>query len=341
MVDNSSENCLKIANVSRDFHLEASRFSHCREAAILVASNGLIDLDNVTINSGSIGVKVDAVQGHLSLRDSRIFAMTSSAMDVNYMDNTNEGNLTVENSAIYNCSSGIQYLSNNYHSNTRVRIYNNSLTSIESNALMITLTLRHRYYNNSDLNERKVDVVLNTFDGVCDILLRTRNNVNLTCYGNTVRNCDCRDSTECLFAVKSISHALIANRAYDVSANIFRNNTGQCLIRMTSLRIDSLFYGTFFYNQLLENDVIDGVGISVVAFPSNQIVITRIAGVGDAVAIDIGPIVAAGAAVGVVANAADGIVRAGALSVTDILGALVSVVAAGDACRDVAAVGGF
>ena len=259
VVDNSLENCLKIANVSRDFHLEASRFSHCREAAILVASNGLIDLDNVTINSGSIGVKVDAVQGHLSLRDSRIFAMTSSAMDVNYMDNTNEGNLTVENSAIYNCSSGIQYLSNNYHSNTRVRIYNNSLTSIQSNALMITLTLRHRYYNNPDLNERKVDVALNTFDGVCDILLRTRNNVNLTCYGNTVRNCDCRDSTECLFAVKSISHALIANRAYDVSANIFRNNTGQCLIRMTSLRRDSLFYGTFFYNQLLENDVTDGV----------------------------------------------------------------------------------
>ena len=261
VVDNSSRNCLEIADVSTDFLLKASRFSHCGEAAISVTSSGLIDIDNVTINSGSIGVKVEAVQGHLSLRDSHIFAMTSSAVDVYYTDYTGAGNLTVENSAIYDCSSGIQYRSQNYRSNVRVRVYNNSLTSVESDVLTVTLPPHSSYDQSADINERRVDVGRNTFDDVCDISLSTWSNVNMTFHDNTVKNCDCLTSAQCLVTALSQSYSLIDDRVCDVSTNMFRNNTDQCLVRLKSYRDDITFDGTFLYNQLLANDVTDAAVI--------------------------------------------------------------------------------
>ena len=108
VVNNSLGSCLEIAGSSiSTFDLDGSHLSNCAQAGILVTTDGLVDVNSVTIDSGSIGVKVAADEGHFKMRNSRIFDMTSSAVDVAYAEYSNEGNFTIENSAIYDCSSGI------------------------------------------------------------------------------------------------------------------------------------------------------------------------------------------------------------------------------------------
>ena len=147
-----------------------------------------------------------------------------------------------------------------FRSNTKVRVYNNSLTMIPANALVVNLP-SYRPRNPSNVDERKVDVARNTFDDVCDISLSTWSNVNMTFHDNTVKNCDCRGSVECLLVALTATSVFVDNRVCDVSTNVFRNNTDQCLIRLKSTPADIAFDGTFLYNQLLENDVTDGLVI--------------------------------------------------------------------------------
>ena len=65
MVDNATHSCLEIAGSSMTtFDLDGSHFSNCAQAGIVVTTDGLVDVNNVTVDSGSIGVKVAAVEGH-------------------------------------------------------------------------------------------------------------------------------------------------------------------------------------------------------------------------------------------------------------------------------------
>ena len=259
-MDKASHSCLKISGSSMTtFDLDGSRFSNCAEAGILVTTDGFVDVNNVTIDSGSIGVKVATVEGHFKMRNSRIIDMTSSAVDVVYAENSNESSFTLENSVVHNCSSGIQYRSDNSRSNVRVRVVNNSFSMIPANALVI-IVVQYTPRNSVDVEEHSVEVAQNTFDNVCDIVLGASGKVNSTFHDNTVENCDCHESDECLLVARTGATEFVENRVCDVSTNVFRNNTDQCLIRLKSASYIPL-HATFFNNQLLQNDVTDAAVI--------------------------------------------------------------------------------
>ena len=103
LVDNASNSCIEIAGSSTStFDLDGSHLSNCAQAGILITTDGLVDINNVTVISGSIGVKVVASEGHFKLRNSSIFDMKSSAVDVTYTDHPSAGTFTLENSVVHN-----------------------------------------------------------------------------------------------------------------------------------------------------------------------------------------------------------------------------------------------
>ena len=152
------------------FDLDGSHLSNCAEASILVTTDGLVDINNVTIESGAFGVKVKAGQGHFSLRNSAISRMTSTAVVVTYTDYSNAGNLTIENCKISSCESGIRHSSENFQTGSKTIIQNNTIQAINFDALVINIpkTQYNTIYNT--LVERKIDVAQNTFDSACHIL---------------------------------------------------------------------------------------------------------------------------------------------------------------------------
>ena len=105
MVDNATHSCLEIAGSSTTtFDLDGSHLRNCGVVGMLINTGGLVDINNVTVDSGSIGVKVSAVEGRFKMRNSGIFDMTSSAIDAVYSHYFNETNyFNIENSVIHNC----------------------------------------------------------------------------------------------------------------------------------------------------------------------------------------------------------------------------------------------
>ena len=159
---------------------------------------------------------------------------------------------------VRSCARGVLYLSRNYLVDTSVRIHGSSFQTISRNALRVDVRSTIRTVPVG--THRTVDICRNTFDDVCDINLFTRPKVNLTFYDNTLTNCQCRQSPqECLVRALTIFSRLVPNRVTDVSGNVFRNNSDQCLVRLTTLPARATLHATFAHNQLLDNDVTRGV----------------------------------------------------------------------------------
>ena len=261
LINNSSANCLEIAGTSsQSFDLEGSRFTGCAESNILVTADGHIGIRNVTIDSGSTGVKVDSAYGHFSLQHSVIQHMTSFAVDIFYSSYSSSGNLTLLDCDINSCADGIRYRSNNVYGDViTANIHDNHLTKVKNNALVVDVP-SYRWSGTRDRDAvRNVDISRNTFDDVCGIFLLTRMDVNLTFHDNAVLNCQCLHYGDCLVTAWADTGAFALNRTFDVSTNLFGNNTAQCIIRLQSFRNDIAFDGTFLYNQLFDNDVANGV----------------------------------------------------------------------------------
>lgn len=281
----SEGHCLDIVEneLQRNTNLSITncRFSQCEENGVNldIYSHTDVEMYDATVDSVTTGIYIVTRSGSFLLSNISVSETTAEAVD--FSDGTNSllenGYLVIEHSLFNNCTHGVrlnvQYFSSN---NVHVRIDNNNWKLIESDALVVEAYGSQYEYEyeyelegelpytlddgNRSLELVSVDIALNTFDDICGVYLTSYGNIDMVFHDNIVKDSSCTsDDGACLFNVVMASYnpnQLVHQT--DVSTNVFINNTGGCVVKLDSWHEGS-FNGTFVYNQLLQNDVSDGV----------------------------------------------------------------------------------
>lgn len=236
-------------DVGLEFDLEGSSITQSGKYGVYVNSGGKFSLRNLTVSgSQSSGIYLDFRSGDIHLSDITLSNNTGTGIDATFSGWYRPETFILSNSLLQNhlINTALKLVTLYRASSVMIEIrdnqfINNTGGSIEMDLPKATVT--------GATSNRNASVINNEFIGSGKVFIRSRNYMNITVADNKFIS---GNSSGCILDVKIEDRNDIPNKVIDISANLFENNTGRCIVSLASKMYN--YTGIFQYNHLVMNN---------------------------------------------------------------------------------------
>ena len=252
-ISHSNENGLDINIDAMDMYYDfgGTNIEHSKGTGLHFSGNGNVSFVNITVQSSKGGIIRQSTNGNTDMSKCTV-RHSFTAVDIEL----SQGFISIDDSNFENNIEGVlfQVADCSYISESAIKL----LRNIFVNNTKRTLSIKHENWCGPHLR-LTTDIGYNMFENSGGILIANDNIGNVSFHNNIIKHGKKMTETNvCLFDACIVPPQTKIPSYFDISDNIFEENTGICVIYL-NCKADYNCNGTFFDNTLLSNRAKDAV----------------------------------------------------------------------------------